>query len=143
MEAAVVAPGEASPVPPEPLTSLVAAGVLLGAPIEVLLGKLHPDPEAVGGERLARAVEDLKKAAGEVSIIVRGGKLRRGPRTEGLDAVEHADGVYGRRRRREGASLDDILAELRDGALWRVPEDLTKSRLTRLVESNESWRMHD
>lgn len=142
LEEAAIAPGEASPVPPEPLTSLIAVAALRGTPKLELVEALHPNPKAVDEARLGQAVEALKKTAGEVATLVRGGRVRSGPHTEGLKSVEHAVALYARRRRREGASHKDVYVELRDGALRQLPEGLTEERVKWLSENAwQSWRL--
>jgi hypothetical protein len=130
---AMIGPAGASPVLPQPLTRLIGTYALSGEPIEPLLEALHPAPEEIDVGRLGQAIEELTEKAGQVATLVRGGKIRRGPRTEELDPLRHAMAAYIHRRNREGASYDRIAQELREGALSPRPEKITSSEVERLA----------
>jgi hypothetical protein len=131
---AVIAPGGASPVPPQPLTRLIGAYMLSEEPIEALTEALHPWPEESDVGRLAQAIEEAMEKVGQVATLVRGGKIRRGPRTEELNPLRHAMAVYVHRRKKEGASYEQILKELRDGVLYPQPEKITRSEVEYLAD---------
>jgi hypothetical protein len=133
---AILAPAGAAPVPPEPLTRLVGAYALSGEPIEPLLEALHPAPEEIDRERLAQALEEQRKKTGQLSALVRGGKLRTGPPAEDLDPLRHAMTVYIHRRKNEGVSYDQIVEELKAGALYPEPERIIRSEVERLADMN-------
>ncbi len=123
-----VQPAGVSQAPPEPLTRLIAVYVLSGYPVDLLLRKLHPNPEAVSAEaayQLERHVEDgkvgLDKAARTVARLVRGGPVKPGRTTGGLSPEEEDAKAYIEERRQEGASDERILEELRAGYGFRRP----------------------
>lgn len=123
-----VQPAGTSHYPPEPLTRLIATYVLSGYPPDLLLAKLHPDPEAIDPEttdKLDRHIRDgqvgLKKAAGTVARLIRGGPVKTGPPKEGLSPREEDARAYIEVRRRESASDAQILEELRSGHGFRRP----------------------
>ena len=131
---AAIGPAGASPVPPQPLARLIGAYALSGEPIEALLEVLHPAPEEMDLGRLDQAIEDLTEKADQVATLVRGGKIRRGPRTEELDPLRHAMAAYIHRRKGEGASYDRIVEELREGVLSPQPEKITRNEVERLAD---------
>jgi hypothetical protein len=133
-EDAAIGPAGASPVPPEPLARLIGAYMLSGEPIEPLTEVLHSAPEEIDKERLTQAIEELTEKAGQVATLVRGGKIRRGPRTEDLDPLRHAIAIYVHRRKGQGASYERIAQELRDGALYPQPDKITRSEVERLAD---------
>lgn len=74
--------------PSEPLVQLIGAYVLVGKPLEPLLEKLHPRPEAVDREQLERLIHGHKAKryipgmlykVKQVARAVRGGTIREGP----------------------------------------------------------------
>jgi hypothetical protein len=69
--------------PPEELAALITAYVfspdgLKRRPLEPLLEALHPDPAAADMKQLRKKIEELKKVAGHVAMIVRGGTVESG-----------------------------------------------------------------
>lgn len=121
-----VASAGVSQAPPEPLTRLIAVYVLSGYPVDLLLRKLHPNPEAVCPEtakQLERHVADgkvgLEKAARTVARLVRGGSVKRGRHTGELSPEEEDAKAYIEYRRQEGATDHEILQELRAGHGFR------------------------
>jgi hypothetical protein len=133
---AVIAPAGASPVPPEPLAKLVGVYALSGEPIKPLIEALHPAPREIHVKRLEQAIEDQRKKTGELATLVRGGKIRTGPPAEELDPLRHAMAAYVQRRKKEGASYDRIVQELRDGVLDPQPDKITRREVERLADMN-------
>lgn len=114
--------------PPEPLSRLIAVYILSGYPVDLLLRKLHPNPEAISPkteQQLERHIENervgLKKAARTVASLVRGASLEAGRHTDELSPREEDARAYIEERRREGASDTQILEELRSGHGFRRP----------------------
>jgi hypothetical protein len=123
-----VQPAGTSQTPPEPLSRLIGVYALSGYPVDLLLRKLHPDPETISAEttdKLKRHIENekvgLKKVARTVARLVRGGSLGPGRNTGELSPQEEDTRAFIKDRRREGASDQQILEELRTGYGIRRP----------------------
>jgi hypothetical protein len=115
-------PGGASPVPPEPLTTLVGAYVLAGGEPGPLIDALHPvlggsDRKELEG-RLERMVRSMRTEAQRYATGVRGGEVKTGRKPEGLTETEHAAAIYVKERREQGASDEKIVEELRRTPLY-------------------------
>jgi hypothetical protein len=123
-----VKPAGVSQAPPEPLTRLIAMYALSDFPMDLLLAKLHPNPEAVSPEfvrQLERHTENekvgLEKAARTVARLVRGGAVKPGPPSGELSPTEEDAKAYIKERRGEGVADKQILEELRAGYGFRRP----------------------
>ena len=146
-----IQPGGVAQAPPEPLTRLIAMYVLSGFPVDLLLEKLHPNPQAISpkaASQLDRHIEHekvgLKSVAGTVARLVRGGNVGPGQHTGVLSPLEEDAKQYIEERCREGVSDKQILEELHAGYGFRGPvrfgvagekrtwPDLTMAHLRRL-----------
>ena len=112
----------ASPVPPEPLTTLVGAYVLAGGEPGPLIDALHPDSGGSDRKELERRLEKMAQSmrtqARRYATGVRGGVVKTGRKPEGLTETEHAAAIYVRERREQGATDEQILGELRRTPLY-------------------------
>jgi hypothetical protein len=89
-----VQPEGAAHSPWDVLVKLIGVYVLTGEPLEPLLENLHPEPEKADREQLERLVHGYKQGKGyvpgmvdkaqQISRLIRGGTVRRGPSTPGL-----------------------------------------------------------
>lgn len=129
----------AAPTPPEYLVAQIANHVLTGGDVEELLEVLHPRPEEVDraalyGDEPKRPgpVAGLRTYAMRLSTIVCGGKIRSGPPTPAVSKDEHRVAAYVRERRGEGATDKQIVAELRNGAIWPLSIPITPDEVRRL-----------
>lgn len=97
-ESRVIDPLGAGQFPPEPIVALIAVYILADLPIEDLLQKLHPEPEAADLEQLKVHIEgkksksghipELRSKARQVARLIRGGTLKPGPPTGELTTKE-------------------------------------------------------
>jgi hypothetical protein len=126
----VMQPRGASPVPPEPLGTLISLHVLRGGTLKELIDALHPDPENADTEQLEGIVDRLEKESRRLATGVRGGNVRTGRKAAPLPELEHALAVHIRSRRGEGASDKQIRKEISE----TLPGDaqLTEKEMTRL-----------
>lgn len=81
-------PGHAGRGPSEALRALVAAYALAYGTAEPLVEKLHPDPESADLSEIGVKVAVLAKTADHLAVLLRGGKLGKGNRTDDLSDVE-------------------------------------------------------
>jgi hypothetical protein len=102
--------------PPEELAALITAYVfspdgLKKRPLEPLLEALHPDPTAADMKQLRKKIEDLKKVAGHVAMIVRGGTVERSRPIEEVSHSEHFLAWHIQQLDPEGTSSDEEMLE--------------------------------
>lgn len=83
-----VGPGHVGRGPSEALRSLVAVYALAYGDAEPLVGKLHHDPESADLSEIGVKVEVLAKTADHLAVLLRGGKLGKGNRTDDISEVE-------------------------------------------------------
>jgi hypothetical protein len=113
--------------PPEDLAALIATYVfspdgLKRRPLEPLLEALHPDPTSADKEQLREKIEELKKVAGHVAMIVRGGTVKSGRPIEEVSRWEHFLAWDIQQLDPEGISSDEeMLERLREW--WREDMD--------------------
>jgi hypothetical protein len=106
--------------PPKQLAALIAPYVfspdgLKMRPLEPLLEALHPDPAVADKELLRAKIEELKKAADQVAMIVRGGTVKSGRPIEEVSRWEHFLAWYIQQLDPEGTSSDEeMLDRLRE-----------------------------
>jgi hypothetical protein len=102
--------------PPQDLAALITAYVfspdgLKRRPLEPLLEALHPDPTAADTEQLRKKIEELKKVAGHVAMIVRGGTVERSRPIDEVSRWEHFLAWDIQRLDSEGISSDEEMLE--------------------------------
>jgi hypothetical protein len=102
--------------PPKQLAALIAAYVfssdgLKMRPLEPLLEALHPDPTAADKEQLRKKIEELKKVAGHVAMIVRGGTVERSRPIEEVSRSKHFLAWHIKELDSEGISSDEEMLE--------------------------------
>jgi hypothetical protein len=129
----------ASPTPPRSLRAVIAYDVLTGGDVEEWLAAIHPAPDEVDRAALYKdnpkrpgPIEGLKKYAEQVATAVCGGAIRPGKPGPEVSKYEHRATVYVRQRREQGVADKEILAELRDGAIWPLPLPITLGEVRRL-----------
>ena len=103
--------------PPEDLAAAITAYVfspdgLKRRPLEPLLEALHPDPTAADKEQLREKIEELKKVAGQVAMIVRGGTVKSGRPIEEVSRSKHFLAWHIQRLDPAGNSSDEEMLEL-------------------------------
>jgi hypothetical protein len=113
--------------PPEELAALTTAYVfspdgLKRRPLEPLLEALHPDPTATDKEQLREKIEELKKVAGHVAMIMRGGTVKSGRPIEEVSRSDHFLAWHIQELDPEGTSSDEEMLE-RLRAWWREDMD--------------------
>jgi hypothetical protein len=102
--------------PPEDLAALITAYVfspdgLKRRPLEPLLEALHPDPTAADMKQLRKKIEELKKAADHVAMIVRGGTVERSRPIEEVSRSKHFLAWHIQELDSEGISSDEEMLE--------------------------------
>jgi hypothetical protein len=102
----------ASPVPPEPLATLIAVYVVSGGDPDKLLDVLQPDQPRASREQLAKIERRLKVEARRYAIGARGGDVKTGQKPGELSSEEHTAAIYIKERREQGATDEQILEEL-------------------------------
>jgi hypothetical protein len=113
--------------PPEGLAALIAVYVfspdgLKRRPLEPLLEALHPDPTAANMKQLRKKIEELKKVAGQVAMIVRGGTVESGRSIEEVSRSKHFLAWHIQQLDPKGTSSDEeVLERLREW--WREDMD--------------------
>ncbi len=81
-------PGHVGRGPSEVLRALVAVYALAYGTAEPLVEELHPDPESADLSEIGAKVKVLAKTADHLAVLLRGGKLGKGNRTDDLSEVE-------------------------------------------------------
>ena len=102
--------------PPEDLAALITAYVfspdgLKRRPLEPLLEALHPDPTAADKEQLRKKIKELKKVAGQVAMIVRGGTVTSGRPIEEVSRSHHFLAWHIQELDPKGTSSDEEMLE--------------------------------
>jgi hypothetical protein len=102
--------------PPEDLAALIAAYVfspdgLKRRPLEPLLEALHPDPTAANMKQQRKKIKELKKVAGQVVMIVRGGRVERSRPIEEVSRSKHFLAWHIQELDSEGISSDEEMLE--------------------------------
>jgi len=81
-------PGHVGRGPSEALRALVATYALAYGTARPLVEELHPDPESADLSEIGAKVEVLAKTADHLAVLLRGGKLGKGNRTDDISEVE-------------------------------------------------------
>lgn len=140
----------AQKAPPEPLTTLIAiealaAGSASNPRMEHLLDVLHPEEKGLeqkGLEQLEEWIEKLELAAANVALLVRGGTLRSGRKSEPVSATDHSAVRVLQQLIRDGHT-DEEIVERTNRRLYRGPlreaaasgaEDFTLEDVERLKD---------
>jgi hypothetical protein len=102
--------------PPEDLAALIAVYVffrdgLKRRSLEPLLEALHPDPTAANMKQLRKKIEELKKVADQVAMIVRGGTVERSRPIEKVSRSKHFLAWHIQQLDPEGTSSDEEMLE--------------------------------
>jgi hypothetical protein len=102
--------------PPENLAALITAYVfsfdgLKRRPLESLFEALHPDPTAADMKQLRKKIEELKKVAGHVAMIVRGGTVERSRPIDEVSRSKHFLAWHIQELDSEGISSDEEMLE--------------------------------
>ena len=133
-------PEGASPVPPQPLVAHVSNHVLTGGDVEALLEALHSNPDEVDRAALYKddpkrpgPVAGLEYYARQLAKLVSGGTIKRGAPPAAEPRAGHKLSEHIKKRRRAGATDEEILADLYAGAIWppSIPS-LTLDEIKRL-----------
>ncbi len=118
--------------PPRPLVRLVAAYALAYGTLDPLLDTLHPDPASADENKLRKKLDEFELVVGQLARLVRGGKLRKGPSTGAVSMEEQRIAWVISRRRKEGASDETILREIRHLGHDAFGRPLTREDVLRL-----------
>jgi hypothetical protein len=123
--------------PPEQLAALIAAYVfspdgLKMRPLEPLLEALHPDPTAANMKQLRKKIEELKKVAGQVAMIVRGGTVESGRSIVEVSRWEHFLAWDIQQLDPEGTSSDEEMLERLREWWGEEMDDYTSKDIRRL-----------
>lgn len=102
--------------PPEDLAALIAVYVfsrdgLKRRPLEPLLEALHPDPTAANMKQLRKKIKELKKVAGQVAMIVRGGTVESGRSIVEVSRLKHFLAWHTQQLDPKGTSSDEEMLE--------------------------------
>jgi hypothetical protein len=123
--------------PPEDLAALIAVYVfsrdgLKRRPLEPLLEALHPDPTAANMKQLRKKIEELKKVAGQVAMIVRGGTVESGRSIVEVSRWEHFLAWDIQQLDPEGTSSDEEMLERLREWWGEEMDDYTSKDIRRL-----------
>ena len=125
-------PYGANPNPPRPLVRLIAAYALSYGTLDPLLDTLHPDPASADENKLSEKLDLFKLVVGQIATLVREGKVRPGPSTGAVSMEEQRIAWAISRRRKEGASDETILREIRHLGHDAFGRPLTRGDVLRL-----------
>jgi hypothetical protein len=125
-------PGGVELSPSEIEVTLIGVYVLADGRMDLLLEALHPDPPSVSAEtwgELEGKRNDLKLAARQLAIWVRGSEVRRGRPSE-LSEMDHAVASITTKYRKDGLTDEEITRKLThlekdDGTSYTL-EDVTE-----------------